>query len=899
MKIIDKIRDMLLLILLPIALCGLTHAYVYTLNCPDLSQWTTRANGMCNISDRYQCLYDANKKQNVEACRDGPKFEAPGYKIQIIGSFESVPCANDRYQPITFWTNSNLCKFGKSVCTDEGQVLFSLGTTKTDSTCRCDYTKGYDFVVRPKSSCFCLPSEEDCSCFIRNCPSGFVLSPDYKCASVADFLENLQCPIPTISVADTETQILLTNVPGDSRDYYDVPVKKIVFLVLILLFIGVLCIIIAGIYQRNIYEDEHQMRTAIKIHENRNEMESLKDSLTRFEPTDVTDEILTAITENPCVLITGPFGSGKTITAHYIISKLENKGYETILVSNPEQIERHFHSNKKLLFLMDDILGKYSSNASDIIDKLKKCGSTINSIFKRRNNTAKMLITSRTYIFQLYEQYFNIFRKHVSFIHKNLISENLQLDLKERKKIYKSYFESDPTELIADNILSLYRFYPLMCSSYKGEHMLEYFKHPNEIVSAEISAMQRRSDISYLALAILVVFNNRVENTMPFGMNNSEKMYSSVLQYIFNESCFDQYPSMHMLHMTFMSLKGEFIKEDDTFLSFLCPELFDIVAVCIGGSFIQSILTHSSSVFIKEKLQLWSTPGNTRSHAITVQHNMENRFFRRLISDMNSNIILDVLSNKLFMSHENRIKFLAHLQKHVKSKMLVDKETGSNILHIVSSLGYSDFIHHLIRFDKHPGINKKNNDGETPLHIACQNGHLRCVQLLKQNKAVVNEKDLSSRTPIHFGCEAGNLDIVEYLIRNDAMINIKDKKGLTPLHIASDKGHYNVVKCLVENKAKINDQDESGKTPLHYACEKSIVNIVRYLVTHKAQVNKCDNQICSPLHCACICGNKEVAELLINNKASVSIKNKQGQSPANIAFERGWVDISDLLATYT
>ncbi|CAG2244763.1 unnamed protein product [Mytilus edulis] len=181
MKSIDKMRDMLLLILLLTALCGLTHADAYTLNCPVLSQWTTRANGMCNISNRYHCLYDANKKQNMEACRDGPKFEAPGYKIQIIGSFERVPCANDRFQPITFWTNSNLCKFGKSVCTDEGQVLFSLGTAKTDSTCRCDYTKGYDFVVRPKSSCFCFPSEEDCSCYIRNCPSGFVLSPGNFC----------------------------------------------------------------------------------------------------------------------------------------------------------------------------------------------------------------------------------------------------------------------------------------------------------------------------------------------------------------------------------------------------------------------------------------------------------------------------------------------------------------------------------------------------------------------------------------------------------------------------------------------------------------------------------------------------------------------------------------------
>lgn len=101
-----------------------------------------------------------------------------GYKIQIVGSFESVRCERDRYQPITYWTNSSgLCKFKKSACTGEGQIPFSLGTNKLDSSCRCDYTQGYDFVVRPTNTCFCMPAEEDCSCFIRQCPIGFVLSP--------------------------------------------------------------------------------------------------------------------------------------------------------------------------------------------------------------------------------------------------------------------------------------------------------------------------------------------------------------------------------------------------------------------------------------------------------------------------------------------------------------------------------------------------------------------------------------------------------------------------------------------------------------------------------------------------------------------------------------------------
>lgn len=101
-----------------------------------------------------------------------------GTKLQVLGSLEPVQCASNRYQPGTFWTNgSNNCKFEKSLCADEGQISFSSGTTTEDRTCRCDYTKGYDFVITPHNTCYCMPIEEDCSCFIRHCPSRFVLSP--------------------------------------------------------------------------------------------------------------------------------------------------------------------------------------------------------------------------------------------------------------------------------------------------------------------------------------------------------------------------------------------------------------------------------------------------------------------------------------------------------------------------------------------------------------------------------------------------------------------------------------------------------------------------------------------------------------------------------------------------
>jgi hypothetical protein len=59
-----------------------------------------------------------------------------------------------------------------------GMFCFSAkhATLRRDRRCRCDYTRNYDFVSRPCRQCHCAPSEEDCSCYIRSCPSGYILA---------------------------------------------------------------------------------------------------------------------------------------------------------------------------------------------------------------------------------------------------------------------------------------------------------------------------------------------------------------------------------------------------------------------------------------------------------------------------------------------------------------------------------------------------------------------------------------------------------------------------------------------------------------------------------------------------------------------------------------------------
>ncbi|CAG2193382.1 unnamed protein product [Mytilus edulis] len=103
-----------------------------------------------------------------------------GNRPTIQGGLHYGFCPLDHYQPFHVVSNLTVgCALQKTKCSGEGQVVYEDNDPKRDTTCRCDYTKGYGFVEPPRNNCFCIPSQEDCTCYVKTCRNMLhVLDPD-------------------------------------------------------------------------------------------------------------------------------------------------------------------------------------------------------------------------------------------------------------------------------------------------------------------------------------------------------------------------------------------------------------------------------------------------------------------------------------------------------------------------------------------------------------------------------------------------------------------------------------------------------------------------------------------------------------------------------------------------
>ncbi|KAL5107408.1 E3 ubiquitin-protein ligase mind-bomb [Taenia crassiceps] len=180
---------------------------------------------------------------------------------------------------------------------------------------------------------------------------------------------------------------------------------------------------------------------------------------------------------------------------------------------------------------------------------------------------------------------------------------------------------------------------------------------------------------------------------------------------------------------------------------------------------------------------------------------------------------------------------------------------------------------------KHRDINVNTHyAGATALHVACQSGHLNCVDVLLQNGADCRERDADGNQALHAAAQGGALPVLRRIAATLSLmerephpstsaaevslppdVNARNALRQTPLHLATVGRHLECARSLLEEFNAIPSlQDCDGDTPLHDAVSGENLAMVELLLANRADLAITNSLGHNCLHHAAMLGNPSV-----------------------------------------
>ena len=133
--------------------------------------------------------------------------------------------------------------------------------------------------------------------------------------------------------------------------------------------------------------------------------------------------------------------------------------------------------------------------------------------------------------------------------------------------------------------------------------------------------------------------------------------------------------------------------------------------------------------------------------------------------------------------------------------------------------------------------------------------------LYKENPEVINKSNDNGYTPLILACYRANVPVVKFLIQKGAAINKSSDMG-TALMAATVKKNLEITQLLLENKANPNLTDPNGTTALIYAVQFNAPDIIKLLLKYNADKSHQDKSGKTAFEYAAFAGNEEIINLL-------------------------------------
>uniref|UniRef100_A0A670XWU2 phospholipase A2 n=1 Tax=Pseudonaja textilis TaxID=8673 RepID=A0A670XWU2_PSETE len=160
-------------------------------------------------------------------------------------------------------------------------------------------------------------------------------------------------------------------------------------------------------------------------------------------------------------------------------------------------------------------------------------------------------------------------------------------------------------------------------------------------------------------------------------------------------------------------------------------------------------------------------------------------------------------------------------------------DEGQSPLHLACQLGKEDAVYSLLKVHA-----KCNNLGALgyPIHTAMKHSQKRCAEILL-DKEINQIQFLDPRygaTPLHW---ARNAEMTRMLIEYGCEVNALSASGESALHIAVRRGRFDCTMVLLTHGAMPNTKEKNGNTPLHLAMQQDHIEMIKALIVFGADVD--------------------------------------------------------------
>ncbi|KRW99702.1 Ankyrin repeat-containing domain [Pseudocohnilembus persalinus] len=228
-------------------------------------------------------------------------------------------------------------------------------------------------------------------------------------------------------------------------------------------------------------------------------------------------------------------------------------------------------------------------------------------------------------------------------------------------------------------------------------------------------------------------------------------------------------------------------------------------------------------------------------------------------------------------------KFLKDFLKENSQGLFQKDQNQKSLVHYAAACESPANLQALI--EANANLKDITTDLSSALHFAAQYGRTKNVELLLSDEKYsdIKKKNKEGNHPIHLAAENGHVETIQAFLEKGVKLSLPGKDRMQMLHFAAAQNHLEVVKFIFEKKGKINSKDKFKRSPLVMAIRNNSIQVVSYLLSKGADFEQADSSNNTPLHYAAAYGSFESIELLLKAGADVNSVNSWNLTPLQIA----------------